>query len=165
MSQVELHSPFKSMRGGFEKNSGIVLRKKKYRAPNGAVLREGVQESYKIANPRDFEKTPPQGAELANMQSFGNVSLLTTEIIRSEKITYEELTLMTPEQRARVADLRAQLEDFRTRFYAQFKRPDHEAPFEKKPQPGSTKLHRKQYVKIDTFIQAILRERLKHQSA
>ena len=165
MSQVELHAPFKSMKGEFEKNSGIVLRKKKYRAPNGAVLREGVQETYKIANPRDFEKTPPQGAELANMRSFGDVSLMTSEIIRSEKITDEQLALMTPEERARIADLRAQLEDFRTRFYAQFKRPDPEAPFEKKPRPGTTKLLQKQYVKIDTFIQAILRERMKHQSA
>lgn len=165
MSQVELHAPFKSMKGEFEKNSGIVLRKKKYRAPNGAVLREGVQETYKIANPRDFEKTPPQGAELANMRSFGDVSLMTSEIIRSEKITDEQLALMTPEERAHVADLLAQLEDFRTRFYAQFKRPDPEAPFEKKPRPGTTKLLQKQYVKIDTFIQAILRERMKHQSA
>ena len=70
---------------------------------------------------------------------------------------------MTPEEQARILDLRAQLEDFRTRFYAQFKRPDPEAPFEKKPQPGSLKLYRKQYVKLDTFIQAILRERIKCQ--
>lgn len=164
MSQAELHSPFKSLRGNFEKNSGIVMRKKKYRAPNGAVLREGVQETYKIANPRDFDKTPPQGAELANMQSFGDISRLTTEIIRSERFSDAELALMTPEEQARILDLRAQLEDFRTRFYAQFKRPDPEAPFEKKPQPGSMKLYRKQYVKLDTFIQAILRERIKCQS-
>ena len=164
MSQAELHSPFKSLRGNFEKNSGIVMRKKKYRAPNGAVLREGVQETYKVANPRDFDKTPPQGAELANMRSFGDISRMTTEIIRSEQYSDEQLAGMTPDERARILDLRAQLEDFRTRFYAQFKRPDPEAPFEKKPQPGSVVLRRKQYVKLDTFIQAILRERLKRQS-
>ena len=161
MSQAELHSPFKSLRGNFEKNSGIVMRKKKYRAPNGAVLREGVQETYKVANPRDFDKTPPQGAELANMRSFGDISRLTTEIIRSEQCPDEQLAIMMPAEKARILDLRAQLEDFRTRFYAQFKRPDREAPFEKKPQPGSVVLRRKQYVKLDTFIQAILRERLK----
>ena len=164
MSQAELHSPFKSLRGNFEKNSGIVMRKKKYRAPNGAVLREGVQETYKVANPRDFDKTPPQGDELANMRSFGDISRMTTEIIRSEQYSDEQLAGMTPDERARILDLRAQLEDFRTRFYAQFKRPDPEAPFEKKPQPGSVVLRRKQYVKLDTFIQAILRERLKRQS-
>lgn len=162
MSQVELYAPFKKLHGEFEKNSGIVMRQKKYRAPNGAVLREGVQESYKVANPRDFEKTPPQGSELANMRHFGDVSLMSSEIIRSERFTEEELAAMTPEQRVHVAELRAQLEEFRTRFYAQFKRPDPEAPLQKKPEPGCSTLRRKQYTKIDTFIQAIIRERLKN---
>ena len=55
MSQIEFYAPVKNMRGEFEKNSGIVMRQKKYRAPNGAVLKVGVQESYKVANPRDFQ--------------------------------------------------------------------------------------------------------------
>lgn len=160
MSQVELYAPFKKLHGGLEKNSGIVMRQKKYRAPNGAVLKEGVQETFKVANPRDFEKTPPQGAERANMRRFGDVSLMTTEIIRSERYSEEELAAMTQEERAHVADLRAQLEDFRTRFYDQFKRPDPEAPLEKKLEPGCSTLRRKQYSKIDTFIQAIIRERM-----
>ena len=82
-------------------------------------------------------------------------------IINSEKFTNEELAAMTPEQRAHVKDLRQQLEDFRKRFYAQFKNPDAEAPLEKKPRPGSIKLLRKQYAKLDNFIQAIIRERSK----
>ena len=57
------------------------------------------------------------------------------------------------------------LADFRKRFYAQFKRPDKEAPFEKKPKPGAIKLRRKQYAKLDNFIQAIIRVRLQQQSA
>lgn len=159
MSQIELYAPVKTMQGKFEKGSGIVMRKKKYRAPSGAVLREGVQESYKVANPRDFKKNPPKGNEAANMRSFGDISLQASEIIRSEKYTEDELAAMTPEQRARVDELRAQLESYRTRFYAQFKKPDPEAPFEKKPQPGSTVLRRKQYVKLDNFIQAIIRNK------
>ena len=55
---------------------------------------------------------------------------------------------------------RTQLDDYTRRFYAQFKRPDPEAPFEKRPRPNSTKLLRKQYVKLDTFIQAIEREKI-----
>ena len=153
------------MNGEFEKGSGIIMRKKKYRAPNGAVLKEGVQESYKIVNPRDYKKNPPKGAELANLNLFGLTKQLSSEIINSEKYSDEELAVMTPEQRAHVAELRAQLMDFRARFYAQFKRPDHEAPFEKKPAPNSMKLQRKQYSKLDNFIQAIIRERLKQQSA
>lgn len=163
MSQIEFYAPVKNMRGEFEKNSGIVMRQKKYRAPNGAVLKVGVQESYKVANPRDFQKNPPQGAELTNMQSFGEISRLTTEIIRSERYTEEELAAMTTDERARVAQLREQLQLFRTRFYAQFKRPDPEAPFQKKLDPGCSTLKRKQYSKLDTFIQAIIREKRKNQ--
>ena len=161
MSKIEFHDPVKTMRGKFAKESGIILRKKTYRAPNGAILTEGVQESYKIVNPRDYTKNPPKGAELANINLFTQTKRLSSEIINSERYTDDELAAMTPEQRAHVAELRRQLEDFRIRFYAQFKRPDPEAPFEKKPAPNSTKLKRKQYTKLDNFIQAILRERLK----
>ena len=163
MAKITLTAPFSGINGKFGKLGRVVMRKKKYRAPNGKVLREGVQESYTIDFPRDFEKNPPKGSELANMRSFGDISLLASELIRSEKLTMEELAAMTPEQRARNAELRELLEQFRTRFYAQFKQPDHEAPLEKKPTPGATKLRRKQYVKLDTFIQAILRERVKNQ--
>ena len=164
MSQVEFIVPVKNMRGEFEKGSGVILRQKKYRAPNGKVLKEGVHESYKIVHPRDYEANPPQGAELANIQSFADSKRISSEIINSEKFTNEELAAMSPEQRAHVADLRAQLENYRTRFYAQFKKPDPEAPFEKKPRPGSTKLLRKQYAKLDNFIQAIIREKLRTQN-
>ena len=160
MAKVELNVPFKNVRGKLNKKDPVILRQKKYRAPNGAVLFVGTMESY-TANPRDFEKNPPQGAELANMQSFGSISLLTSELIRSEKFTDEELAAMTPENREKTLALRAELARLRDRFYAQFKRPDPEAPFHTRPEPGSTKLLRKQYVKLDTFIQAILRERSK----
>ena len=163
MTKIKFHAPVREMNGAFEKGSGIVMRKKKYRAPNGAVLKEGVQESYMIVNPRDFKKNPPKGAELANINLFADSKRLTSEIINSERHTEDELAAMTPEQRAQIAGLRAQLESYRTRFYAQFKRPDPEAPFEKKLEPGSSKLHRKQYAKLDNFIQAILREKLKNQ--
>ena len=165
MSQIEFHIPVRTMRGKFGKEGKIIMRKKAFRAPTGAVLKEGVQESYVIEHPRDYEKNPPKGAELANLNLFGLTKQLSSEIINSEKYSDEELAVMTPEQRAHVAELRAQLMDFRARFYAQFKRPDHEAPFEKKPDPNSMKLKRKQYSKLDNFIQAIIRERLKQQSA
>ncbi len=122
MTKVKLHAPVAEMHGEFEKNSGIIMRQKKYRAPNGAVLKVGVQESYKIAHPRDFDRTPAQGAELANMRSFGEVSRMTTEIIRSERYTDEELAAMTPEERAHITELRLRLENYRTRFYAHRKR-------------------------------------------
>ena len=162
MTQIKFHTPVKEMHGEFEKGSGIIMRKKKYRAPNGAVLKEGVQESYKIVNPRDYEKTPPKGAELENIKLFTRTKQLASTIINSAKITDEELAAMTPEERAHVMDLRAELESYRKRFYAQFKRPDPEAPLEKKMKPGASVLRRLQYVKLDNFIQAIIREKLKN---
>lgn len=162
MTQIKFYAPVKEMNGEFEKGSGIIMRKKKYRAPNGAILKEGTQESYKIVHPRDYEKNPPKGAELANIQRFSDSKRLASEIINSGKIPDEELAAMTPEERQKTLELRAELENFKNRFYAQFKRPDHEAPYEKKPRPGSTKLLQKQYAKLDNFIQAIIREKLKN---
>jgi len=161
MSKVEFYAPVKNMRGEFEKGSGVIIRQKKYRAPNGKVLKAGVHESYRIVHPRDYVLNPPQGAELANIQSFADSKRISSEIINSEKITKEELSAMMPEQRANILELRQQLDNYRKRFYAQFKKPDPEAPFEKKPHPGSTKLLRKQYTKLDNFIQAIIREQSK----
>lgn len=162
MSQIEFYAPVKNMKGELEKGSGVVMRKKNYRAPNGAVLREGVQESYKIVHPRDYEKNPPKDAELANINAFTDSKRLASEIIRSERYTDDELNAMTAEQRAHVAELRRQLESYRTRFYAQFKQPDLEAPLEKKLKPGATTLRRKQYLKLDNFIQALIRNKSSH---
>ena len=163
MSQIEFYDPVKTIRGKFEKDSKIIMRRKMYRAVTGAVLKEGVQESYVIVNPRDYEKNPPKGAELANINLFSESKRLASEIINSEKVTDDELAAMTSDERAQVIELRNQLDNYRKRFYAQFKRPDPEAPLEKKPDPNSTKLRRKQYVKLDNFIQAIIREKLKQQ--
>lgn len=160
MSKVTLNPMLDDAHGKFEKNSGYVMRRKKYRAPNGAVLHTGAQEMYKVVNPRDYEKTPPKGAELANINLFTDSKNRASEIIRSGRFTDEELAAMTLAERTRMLGLRKLLDDYTRRFYAQFKRPDHEAPLEKRPRPGSTKLRRKQYVKLDTFIQAVEREKI-----
>ena len=162
MTQIKFYAPVKEMNGEFEKGSGIIMRKKKYRAPNGKVLKEGVQESYKLVHPRDYEKNPPKGAELANIQLFGDTKRQASEIINSGKVSDEELAAMTPDNRQKTLELRAELENFKNRFYAQFKRPDPEAPYEKKPRPGSMKLLQKQYAKLDNFIQAIIRQKLEN---
>ena len=163
MSQIEFIDPVKTMRGKFQKESKIIMRKKTYKASTGKVVKEGVQESYSIIKPRDYTQNPPKGAELKNIELFAESKRLTSEIIHSQRFTDEELAAMTPEERQRTLELRAELENFKKRFDAQFKRPDPEAPFEKKPRPGTTKLLQKQYAKFDNFIQAIIRERLQKQ--
>ena len=159
MSKVEFHDPVRTMRGKFEKEGKMILRKKTFRTPTGKVLGEGVQESYAILNPRDYKKKPPKNAELANMRSFAESKRISSDIINSEKFSDDDLAAMTLEQRARVLELRQQLEDFRERFYKQFKQPDPEAPFIKKLPGGASAPRRKQYMKLDNFIQAIVRER------
>ena len=99
---------------------------------------------------------------MANIQLFAQTKQLSSAIINSANITDEELSAMSAEERAHVMNLRTELEDYRTRFYAQFKRPDPEAPLEKNLRPGASVLRRKQYAKLDNFIQAIIREKQKN---
>mgnify|MGYP003302909249 CR=1 FL=1 len=160
MSQVTFVAPVDEMTGKFGEKT--ILRKKKFRAPNGKILFEGPTESYPITNPRDFKKNPPKGAELANINLFGNVSHLAAEIIRSSSYTAEELAAMTPEEHEEVMQLQAQLADFQKRYIAQAKKTDPEAPFDTISDPNSHIKRRKQYKPLRTFIQAILRERLKN---
>ena len=159
MSQITLITPFEDIKGKFGKKT--VIRRKKYRAPNGKVLFKGVKESYPIENPRDYVTNPPQGDELANINLFGDVSHYAAQIINSERYTPDDLAAMTEEEYSLVMQRREQLEDFKRRYIAQAKRPDPEAPFDKTPYPNSTLQRRKQYKTLRTFIQAILRERLK----
>ena len=70
---------------------------------------------------------------------------------------------MTPEQREFVRTCREQLEDFKNRFLAQIKRPDPEAPLLKTKDPNSMLYKRKTYKTLRTFIQGIIRERIKNQ--
>lgn len=160
MAKVDLSIGIEGVHGKPSKGSNVVMRQKKYRAENGKVVRRGAQEAFK-REPRDFEKTPPKGAELANMRSFGDASLVSGDLIRAAKLTEDELAAMSKDERAHVMELREAYADFRQRFYAQFKKPDPEAPYEKTLRPGSMVYRKKQYLKIDTFIQAILRERIR----
>ena len=160
MSQISLMPPFEGIRGKFGKN--VIIRQKKYRAPNGKVLFKGAKESYPLENPRDYTKNPPKGDELANINLFGDISRLAAQIINSASYTHDELAAMTDEERNYVMDLRSQLTDYQQRYVAQYKRPDPEAPFDNTPDPNSSVKRRKIYKTLRTFIQAILRERLKN---
>ena len=160
MSRVKLNVTMDELHGELVKNSGMIMRQKKYRALSGKVIAVGAQEVYKIVNPRDYELNPPKGAELANINLFTDSKSRATAIIRSARFTDDELAAMTLAERSRTLALREQLADYTSRFYAQFKRPDPEAPLEKQLRPGSSKLQRKQYRKLDTFIQAIEREKM-----
>ena len=165
MAKVELHPAFINARGKMNKRDNTVLRQKKYRAESGKVIGHGAQESYEVLNPRDYKKNPPKGAELRNIQTFADASRVTTLIIQAGKFTEEELAAMPNELRAQTEDLRRQLAAFKARFNAQLVTPDPQAPVLSKtdPQynPNSSKIQRRRYITLNTFIRAMLQQSLK----
>lgn len=165
MAKIQLTSAFNQVRGKLNRKDNIIFRQKEYRAANGAVLNHGAQESYEVLNPRDYKKNPPKGAELRNISAFAEASRLTTLIIRSGKLTGEDLTAMSPEEREQAMQYRAQLLQFTDRFMAQLNKPDPKAPIlsSKDPayNPNSPKIQRRQYRTINTFIRAMIIQSLK----
>ena len=165
MARIQLTSAFNQVRGKLNRRDSLIFRQKEYRAENGKVLNRGSQESYQVLNPRDYEKNPPKGAELRNINTFAEASRLTTLIIRSGKLTGEELSAMSPEERERTMQYRAQLLQFTDRFMAQLKKPDPQAPVLPKTDPAfnpnAIKIQRRQYRTLNTFIRAMLIQSLK----
>jgi hypothetical protein len=161
MAKIKLNSAFKQVRGKLNKRDNTVLRQKKYRSESGKVINYGAQEAFEVRNPRDYEKNPPKGAELENITSFGQASRMTTLLIQSGKYTDEEIAAMPDDLRAQTLELRQQLAQFKARFNAQLVTPDPQAPILEKtdPQynPNSTKIQRRTYKTLNTFIRALLR--------
>ena len=165
MARIELNPLLKNAHGQLNKRDNTVLRQKKYRADNGAVIGYGAQESYEVLNPRDRKKNPPKGTELQNITSFAQASRLTTLIIQSGKFTDDELAAMPEDLRTQTENLRLQLVEFKTRFKAQLRTPDPQAPILSKTDPAynpnSAKVQRRQYRVLNAFIRAMLIQSLK----
>ena len=108
MAQVQFESPIAEMNGKYS-TDGTIFRRKKYRSSSGIVLRSCKQEAYVITNPRDFKKKPPKGAELANMNRFGEAHRKSIELIQAGKVTPEEMESLPANERTKIEQLRAQL--------------------------------------------------------
>lgn len=164
MAKVDLHIAFKRIRGKLNKGDNTVLRQKKYRAESGKVISYGAQEAYEVHNPRDYEKNPPKGEELKNINTFAQASKLTTLIIQAGKLTADELANLPADERERTEALRTQFAQFKERFMAQLAIPDPQAPILPKtdPQfnPNSSKTQRRQYKTLNTFIRAMLKQNM-----
>lgn len=85
MAKTILEHPVREIHGAIERK-GIVNRKKKYRADDGRVIHEGVQEAYVLRNPRDYKKHPPKGAEQEHLNRFRQACLLTKQILAAELV-------------------------------------------------------------------------------
>ena len=160
MAQITLNQPIAEIHGSLSKRSNIINRQKKYRV-NGRVIHEGKQESYAIKNPRDWKKTPAQGAELANQNAWQEACRRTAQILQAAQPdgpTPMQLSIRKIEgipDYYSLDEARALLEDFRLRFEAQLpnmrgKHPDAQAPINPKTGKG------KQYAQFPAFIRAML---------
>ena len=167
MAEIKLEHPFAEIHGSIAKN-GIVNRQKKYRDDRGRVIHEGKQEAYSITRPRDFKKTPKQGAELANHNLWSEACRRTAQILQAsqpdgptEQQLFERGISQIPDYYT-LEESRTLLEDFRRRYEAQIpntrgKHPDAQAPIDPKTGKG------KQYAQFPAFIRAMLYHQLKAQ--
>ena len=107
---------------------------------------------------RSFPKA--RNAELQNINSFAQASRLTTLILRAGKYTDEEIDALPAEERKQALAYKAQFQSFKVRFLAQLKTPDENAPILPVTDPAynhnSTKIQRRQYLTLNTFIRAML---------
>ena len=147
----QLAFPVESLHGAVEKD-GAIHRKKKYHDADGKIIGEGRQELYKVVNPRDFQRHPQTPAEQAHHERFREASNRAIAIIHAA----DESTHPSPE-------LMEELSIWQARFKAQListknSQPDPEAPLD--PSTGRGK----RYLRLDTFIRAILYHQLKSQA-
>ena len=167
MADIKLEYPFSEIHGSIAKN-GIVNRQKKYRDDRGRVIHEGKQEAYSITRPRDFKKTPKQGAELANHNIWSEACRRTSQILQAgqpggptEQQLFSRKIDKIPDYYT-LEEAQSLLSDFRQRFQAQLpntrgKHPDSQAPLD--PTTGQGK----RYTQLPNFIRAIIYHTLKSQ--
>ena len=143
MRDTKTDYPVVELHGAVERD-GAIHRLKKYRDENGKIIGEGKQETYKVVHPRDYKRTPKTPGEIRHQERFRVASNRANELYRASR---------NPEDAS--PELLEELAAWKTRFQAQLlakkgSKPDPEAPLD----PTTSK--RKRYVRLDTFIRAIL---------
>lgn len=161
MATTILEHPVREIHGALERK-GIINRMKKYRADDGRIIHEGVQESYAVRNPRDYKKNPPKGAELAHINLFRQACLMTKEILDADKPEETPTVSVLPLRPKYLTKEEAQalLADYRKRYRAQLPstrgtRPDPQAPIDKNTKEP------KRYFRLDNFIRSMVYQTLK----
>lgn len=163
MATTILEHPVREIHGALERK-GIINRMKKYRADDGRIIHEGVQESYAVRNPRDYKKNPPKGAELAHINLFRQACLMTKEILDADKPDETPTVSVLPPRPKYLTkeEAQAMLADYRKRYRAQLPstrgtRPDPQAPIDKNTKEP------KRYFRLDNFIRSMTYLTLKAQ--
>ena len=117
---------------------GHIHRVKRFRDARGRIIGIGVQETYDVVHPRDYNRKPAKGAEKANQNLFKKASQIMDKALSDPKLH----------------------EYWQKRFEAQLyatrgSKPDPFASLDPK-----TKC-RKRYARFDAFVRAIIRNELK----
>ena len=166
MAKTILEHPVREIHGAIERK-GIVNRKKKYRADDGRVIHEGVQEAYVLRNPRDYKKHPPKGAEQEHLNRFRQACLMTKQILAAELVPMcrerpeDTVSVFPPHPNLLTKEeALSLLADYRKRYQAQLPstrgtRPDPQAPIDK------TTRSPKRYSRLDNFIRSMVYQSLK----
>ena len=138
MGKVGFTAAFKHITGTVDSDHKLILRQKHIHAPNGKVTKTCDTEAYYQMHKRDFKHNPAVGAELANMQRFGDAARRTKELFDAVKggtATKEQLRLMA---------------DYKARFMAQLDgKPDAEAPIDKDGK-------QRYYARFDNFVRTMM---------
>ena len=135
MAKYDTTSAIESINGKLNKKDKLVFRFTRRYAANGKLLMEK-KHAYSIEDKRDYEKTPPRGAEKANLDLMAEANRLT---------------------KIELAPTSDTIPAWGERFEKQLKSgtPDPEAPI-------LAKTHkRKVYLQFDRFVFAILYARLR----
>ena len=143
MASTVFNDHVREMHGAYTKD-GTIHRRKTFRDSNGKVKGQGVNESYKIMNPRDWKKKPAKGKELEHQLHFQQACAETKRILLAAKPD------ATPTE-----DELANLRYWQDRFNAQLKKGEPEAPID----PNTHK--HKIYLRLDAFIRTCLLREMK----
>jgi len=122
--------PVDEITGAVGTRKDCVCRRKHYKIDDKGHTVEGKKELYKVCNPRDFEKTPQVGAEKASSEAFSQARQLRIKVQKE-----------MPEL----------LERWKAAFIKQLKTADEDSP--------RVKGKRKQYVKLDNYMETKIRLR------
>lgn len=132
--------------GKLNKSDDVVFRRKIYRDEQGRIMGLGKREAYRIDHPRDWEKNPATGAELAKIERWRESCQRSHLIFRPEEQILADETLTDEQKQQALATRRA----YKERFDAQRRKGEADAPIDKKTH------RRKTYQRFDTFVRAVI---------
>ena len=145
MARIHYSPGIELTTGALDSDHELITRQKHLRDLKGAVSKECAPEVYLQKHKRNYDYTPPKGAELAHLQHFGDAAKRTTALMQAFR---------NPDQASEQE--RALVQQYLNRFQLQLKGPaDPQAP-------TNTDGKQKRYYRFDNFVRAMIFQELKN---